>query len=119
MSGKLFIITGPMFSGKTTYLINKSLDLESKLIINSALDVRYTSNMIASHEGIHVSCNSFDRLSKIKSLENYKTVKNILIDEAQFFTDLKEIVLDMVNSDASIAGCFTIPTNVKRKSKMI
>jgi thymidine kinase len=110
MSGKLFIITGPMFSGKTTYLINKSLNIENKLLINSALDVRYKSNMISSHEGIHISCNSLDKLSKIKNLENYKTVKNIFIDEAQFFADLKDIVLDMVNSDKKciyIAGLTT------------
>ena len=70
--GYLNIILGPMFSGKTTYLINaynnNINDNISTLAINHALDDRYGNGKIVSHDGNSIPCTDMSKLSEI-----YKT----------------------------------------------
>ena len=54
----LTIITGPMFSGKSSYLVKKinELTLQNKktFVINHILDKRYNNNMcISTHNGLN------------------------------------------------------------------
>jgi thymidine kinase len=118
----LELIIGPMFSGKTSYL----LDVYKKCklcnipiaVINHSSDDRYTNNnnVLSTHDKIMVPCiltKSLQELWNYDSLEeNYNTlsenhifVRNanvILINEGQFFEDLYPCVLDMLREKKQV-----------------
>lgn len=102
------IIIGPMFSGKTTKLINYYNDYvikygqETCLAINYKMDKRYTNETkIVSHDGLNIECfDAIDLDTFIKNLLNdniFSKVKYIFINEAQFFSNLKNIILFIKN----------------------
>ena len=98
MSGYLEVIVGPMFSGKTSYLIdvykNHQGSSQTLKVINYSLDTRYDSEMLSSHDLVKIPC------CFTASLENeYESCKEsdiILINEGQFFPDLKKYVFALV-----------------------
>ena len=100
MEPRLSIVIGPMFSGKSSYLItniNKCLEDNKKMIvINHNIDKRYNDvNHLTNHNKISVDCISFHLISDLFSYCKNKNIDlneidNIFIDESQFFTDLEE-----------------------------
>lgn len=117
MTTELNLILGPMFAGKSSFLINKANDLLNSgvniseiLLINHSSDARYDTDTICSHNGNKISALSLDNLHNLVSniLNNnssvtqehtiqyknikYKEIKYIFIDEGQFFNDLYESV---------------------------
>jgi thymidine kinase len=123
-SGYLELIIGPMFSSKTTTL----LEIYKKCIfcnipvsiINHTIDTRYHDTLLSSHDKITAPCLQANKLSDIwtsngwiesgKYSDNYanKLLRNaevILINEGQFFTDLYEIVIDMLKHKKKIYIC--------------
>jgi len=124
--GYLEIILGPMFSSKTTTLLEiykhcKFCDIPV-IIINHSLDTRYNDTMVSSHDKIMAPCiqtsllgdvwtnvddgidNSIsnDKDCKINQVRNSKV---ILINEGQFFSDLYDIVKDMINCGKKVYIC--------------
>ena len=65
--GRIDLITGCMFSGKSTEiirLINRYKALDKKiLIINHSNDTRYQQNSISTHSNINISCFSTDNIN--------------------------------------------------------
>ena len=60
MNSDLKIIVGPMFSGKTTYLIkqweiNKLKNIPT-LVINYSEDNRYSKTNLSSHDKVEIPC---------------------------------------------------------------
>jgi len=125
MSGYLELIVGPMFSGKTTRLLDiyeKYKDTNSVLVINYADDTRYNdatptseenfaSDSFASgslaltngsfaltHDKKKIPCISLHNISEIWKLNSDHPAEIILINEGQFFDDLVDCVLDMVEN---------------------
>jgi thymidine kinase len=97
MSGRLEIIVGNMFSGKSTELIRrinvtKSIDKKC-LVINYIHDNRYDNNSVATHDNNKINCLKVNKLSDV-NVENYDA---IFIDEGQFFTDLLDAVTHWVD----------------------
>lgn len=104
-NGYLEIILGPMFSGKTSKLIEiykqyRFCEIDV-LVVNHAEDIRYSSHSMNTHDNIAIDCISIDN---IRSLINEKidifTSKKplaVLINEGQFFNDLYTSVYEMVN----------------------
>jgi len=115
----LHMILGPMFSGKSTALINKTNELlqngvsnDEILLINHKFDNRYCNySSICTHDGIKLSSIALTNLSKLitynsDSIDNNNKfinafsneyfddnkIKYILIDEGQFFNDLYDVV---------------------------
>lgn len=102
------MILGPMFSGKSTKLIeiynsyvdNVSYDstsitsslCSSRLIINHSSDTRYGVSEIVTHDKIKVPCLSINDLSDLFAHVNIHDYTHIFIDEGQFFMDLLKIV---------------------------
>tara|TARA_B110001450_G_scaffold256463_1_gene287081 strand:- start:10300 stop:10932 length:633 start_codon:yes stop_codon:yes gene_type:complete len=119
-NGALTIITGPMFSGKTTALINfynkinnwsvpihnnqKSNVKKRAIVLNHNLDVRYSTTGLVNHNQSKVPCLFIENLKQFSDLENKETTQQfidadfILINECQFFTDIKEWVFIAVNN---------------------
>lgn len=101
--GYLKMIIGPMFSGKSTEIIRqiRLLRCISKklLIIKPIIDIRYDNNKIVSHNYEGESCISIKTLKEIEESKEIilQTYDTIIIDEAQFFSDLKECVIKWVD----------------------
>uniref|UniRef100_A0A6C0I8Q8 thymidine kinase n=1 Tax=viral metagenome TaxID=1070528 RepID=A0A6C0I8Q8_9ZZZZ len=99
MQGKLELIIGNMFSGKSTELIRrinttKSIN-KNILVINYSLDNRYSSqNEISTHDLQKMKCL---KVSFIKdSFDLVNDYDSIFIDEGQFFPDLYDSVIMLV-----------------------
>ena len=120
----LELIIGPMFSGKTSYL----LDVYKKCklcnipiaVINHSSDNRYTNNnSLSTHDKLMVPCILTKSLMELwnydKLEENYSekssdhmSIRNanvILINEGQFFDDLYPCVIDMLNEKKQVYIC--------------
>lgn len=103
--GYLSIRFGPMFSGKTSYLLNELNNLfyvqnNGVLYINFNGDTR-TDDVFSTHNSITgnignitgIKINKIEELLNPKILENYNIIG---IDEAQFFDDLLINVVKLV-----------------------
>lgn len=95
-AGYLELIVGPMFSGKTTRLIEhyKAYKFIGKkiVVINYELDVRYSNVALSSHDRIEIPC----IFSKTLDYSLWQDADIILINEGQFFEDLMTSVLTMI-----------------------
>lgn len=108
MVNTLDVVMGPMFSGKTTYILKKIDQIEDSkstdyILIKPKIDNRYEDSdstkidYITSHDKRRKECTSLENLieiieevkSNLKSVSMTK-IENfyIIIDEAQFFNDL-------------------------------
>lgn len=95
MPGKLELIIGPMFSGKSTELIRRIRLLQKinrkVLVVKPTIDSRYVVDKVTTHNFESVECMILDRLSDINNIIcDYHT---IVIDEGQFFSDLNSTVI--------------------------
>ena len=107
MEPRLSIVIGPMFSGKSSYLIehiNKALKNDKKIIvINHTIDKRYNDvNHITNHNKVSIDCISLYSISNLFSHcinENIdlNTIDYLFIDESQFFDDLEENIKLMIH----------------------
>ena len=96
MSGRIEIILGCMFSGKSSELLRrvsryKAVNIPT-VIINSMLDSRCEDNMIKTHSNQTHKAIKIDKLMSFTEDPDFLKMKVIGIDEAQFFPDLIEFV---------------------------
>jgi len=98
-SGYLEIILGPMFSGKTTQLIQyykKNTYIgKTVCVINYSDDTRYHDAMLSTHDKIMIPCIFSKKLGDVDA-HVVSTADVIIINEGQFFEDLFEFVIAMV-----------------------
>lgn len=100
----LEIILGPMFAGKTSRLIeiynNCRLENISIYVINHSLDKRYSEDQLSTHDQRCIPAINTEKLEDLFLNEINKTQilssKVILINEGQFFPDLKDFVVKLV-----------------------
>ena len=116
--GSLELILGPMFSGKTKLLISRYYEISNNknnfiITINYYKDTRYSVDSIVSHDGESIPAINISLLSIINSLFeifNSSEINNfnyIFINEGQFFPDLKESVITLIeryNKNVVICG---------------
>jgi len=123
-SGYLEIIIGPMFASKTSTLLEiykqcKFCNIPVS-IINHTSDKRYHDTMISTHDKIMAPCLQANKLKDIWTNQGFIESKNnsdnyahnllrssdvILINEGQFFSDLYEVVIDMLKFKKKIYIC--------------
>jgi len=106
--GYLKITLGPMWSGKTSTLVDKFKQCQlcdiPILAINYILDTRYGDSVISTHDERKIPCKMANKLSDISDIcnheikDDFKRAKVILINEAQFFTDIKDWVICAVET---------------------
>ena len=109
-SGRIDIIIGSMFSGKSTELIRRinryKVLNKSILVINHKLDKRYSENSISTHSNMNLECISLDNLEDIKLnqtyIKEYDVCDVLVIEEAQFFKDLYDFVVNAADNDNKI-----------------
>ena len=130
-SGYLEIIKGPMFSGKTTRIMDiykkySFCDIKT-MVINYAKDERYSVNMLSSHDKIMIPCIKSLTLNDVVNIIDASAVataslpasvsgkyavefleaKAILINEGQFFPDIVEwvrIAVEKYHKNVYICG---------------
>jgi thymidine kinase len=87
--GKIEIITGPMFSGKTSSLIRMiirfKLSKRGYVLFKPKMDDRYSNDEVVSHDQNSLSAVCIETSADIlKFCEENQEIKNIGIDEIQF-----------------------------------
>ena len=94
----LELIIGPMFSGKTSRLIDvykKAKFCDKKiLVVNYTLDQRYSKTELSNHDKIMIPCTQTTNLNTLYNIDtktgtiNLSNLEIILINEGQFFDNL-------------------------------
>ncbi|HCL98309.1 MAG TPA: thymidine kinase [Fervidobacterium sp.] len=100
--GKLTVITGPMYSGKTTELLNFAeiyeLGRKKIKIFKPQIDVRYSADDVVTHKLFKMPATVVKNLDEMETI--YKNLDEkpdaIFIDEVHFFeNDITYLVKDM------------------------
>jgi|TARA_B110000967_G_scaffold8110_1_gene8152 thymidine kinase len=101
--GSLHLFIGPMYAGKTSKLIDVYEDCieneEKCVILTHSTETRYSIDKLSTHDQKKVTCFKYESIMEFmnEQKETIKQSNTILIDESQFFLDLK-IVLRLVNT---------------------
>ena len=120
-SGYLEIILGSMYSGKSTRLVEiykkcKFCNI-SVTVINHTIDNRYDDKLLSTHDKVKIPCIKSERLSdvwteddlnnntRIQEKNKVRSSDVILINEGQFFEDLYEVVVEMLNNNKKVYIC--------------
>ena len=117
----LHLIFGSMYAGKTTEIIRRIKRYQSinkrVLVINSQLDDRYfNGNSIISHDGNACRCVKAKTLFDIDQKMCLITdIDVVIIDEAQFFPDLKKYVLKFCEEYKKIIVVAGLISDYERK----
>jgi len=105
--GRIEVITGPMFSGKSEELVRRALRLiyaKKKVIaFHHALDKRFGSKKIVSRSGFELESYPVSRFDFESIWDLAKEYDAVLVDEAQFF------------DEALVETCL----NLRRRSKIV
>lgn len=125
-AGYLELILGPMFSGKTSRLVEIYKQCKfcniSVTVINHTIDNRYDDELLSTHDKVKIPCIKTERLSDVWTnsidieedlntspcvQDKFKVGKSdvILINEGQFFEDLYEVVVEMLKRDKKVYIC--------------
>ena len=125
MSGELDIYIGCMFSGKSTELQRhvRRLDVIKApyIIFNHSIDTRYGSNVQCTHNKEKITCTSLSHLNDIflkenpEILETYNRSNYVFIEEAQFFGDLFDFVINAVNRDGKKVHLYGLDGDYKQE----
>lgn len=97
----LQVITGCMFSGKTTELLRLYRESEeAKVLVNHSKDSRYSAHSdVTSHDLNTERSLALENLETLRREAVYVSASRIFIDEAQFFSNLYDTVKLMVDED--------------------
>jgi thymidine kinase len=125
-AGYLELILGPMFSGKTSRLVEIYKQCKfcniSVTVINHTIDNRYDEELLSTHDKVKIPCMKTERLldlwcesidleedieiiPRINDKVKIRTSEVILINEGQFFPDLEEFVRLLLNDGKKIYIC--------------
>lgn len=86
--GKIEVLVGPMFAGKTTSLIKRTKELESQgkkvKVFKHLIDNRYQENSICTHDKESLKAYNIKDLKEIDT----KDIDVIVLDEFHFFPSI-------------------------------
>lgn len=110
--GKLTLVCGPMYAGKTSHLISTYEKHKAHaIVINYCDDNRYSETMLSTHDKLMIPCIKVRNLADIENMLEIllfkDLIKTIFIDEAQFYSDLVPQVLKFLevwNKDVFVYG---------------
>lgn len=100
-SGYLELVIGPMFSGKTSHLVDIYKQCTfcniSVVVINHVFDNRYHEELLSTHDQRMIPCLKASSLMSLwEKSEELQAAHTVLINEGQFFPDLFETVEAML-----------------------
>jgi thymidine kinase len=82
MYGRLTVVTGPMFSGKTSHIIGAVASRSDAIVFKPRMDTRYSGNEVVTHTGNRVAAIPVSLPDDLFPAEDHKF---ICLDEIQFF----------------------------------
>ena len=99
--GRLEVITGPMFCGKTDELLRRlrraSIAKQKIQVFKPGFDIRYSNEKVTSHAGNEYNAHPVDNITEIH-IHLLDDVTVVAIDEAQFFgEEIIQVVQDLVD----------------------
>ena len=124
MVGYLELFIGPMFSGKTSKLLEiYKQNIFCKIpiiVINHSSDIRYHKTDLSTHDKIMIPCVQTTHLLDIWNYDNledpidedlmnihfqFREAKVVLINEGQFFPDLIQCVEELLKENKKLFIC--------------
>lgn len=97
-SGRLDVITGSMFSGKTRLLIDRLRAGESAghrvIALKHAIDVRYAVDALVTHDGVQYPATCLTQACEIENVSRNADI--LAVEEAHFWDDRLAEVVDRV-----------------------
>jgi thymidine kinase len=117
----LKVILGPMFAGKSSTALQMIRSITSLGIvpfsITSCIDTRYdpSAKSICTHSGDSEPAVGVHLLSSVLDLPSYKEALYVIIEEGQFFPDLHDTVLRMVEEHGKHVTVFGLDGDSERK----
>jgi len=117
---RLDIHIGPMFAGKSSSIIGilrRHAFIQRRTIcFTSSLDKRYTSEgRIVSHDQEYFPAKALSTLLPELATEEFRNTDCIVVEEAQFFPDLKEFVLTAVEKHNKHVICVGLDGDAERR----
>lgn len=116
-TGYLEIIIGPMFSGKTSKLLEIYKQYAycnvATFVINHSMDTRYHETKMSTHNKEMIPCNQCNTLYSLLEPSsgpgdppmNLDACSVVLINEAQFFPDLHDFVTMLLSKGKKVYLC--------------
>jgi thymidine kinase len=105
----LKVIVGPMWSGKSTEVINiykhNRIAQITTLIVNHEEDKRYHSEKLSTHDKIMIPCVRYSELAELLNHKDLANFRCVVIDEAQFFDNLKSVVEKLLEMNKFVYVC--------------
>ena len=98
----LELIIGPMFAGKSSTILQRVKRAEvigiKTFIVTSVIDTRYNTNtnLVKTHDRQIVDAVGLEDIKEITRFAAFCSAKLIIIEEAQFFSGLYEMVKNLV-----------------------
>ena len=100
----LELIIGPMFSGKTSRLVDIYKQCQfcniPVSVVNHSIDTRYHDTMLSTHDKVMIPCIKAKCITDI--LDTLATSQVIIINEGQFFDDLYTTVVSLLSQGKKI-----------------
>ena len=119
-TGYLELFIGSMYSGKSTRWVDIYTQCKfcniPVTVINHIIDKRYDNELLSTHDQVKIPCLQASELNDLwnnngyekKDLWAHNAVRDssvILINEGQFFPDLYDVVVDMLNCNKKVYIC--------------
>ena len=106
-NGKVNLILGPMYSGKTSELLRRYrryiIANKKCLLIKYSKDNRYSNNQVITHDDISYNAYNCSKLEEVNNIIDQYDV--ICVDEIQFFEDGHKYSDDWANSGKIVEVC--------------
>ncbi len=114
---ELNIYIGSMYAGKSSEIIKIVKTLQAVcvnyLVITHSLENRYDENYLSTHDNIKIPCEKLSKLKDIYKLLSFNESSVILIDEAQFFEDILDVI-NIVETHKKTVYVFGLDGDFKR-----
>lgn len=122
--GKLELVIGCMFSGKTTKIFELCKNITDKNIlgINYKENNRYDTNKLITHDRKQFHFTNEIQLNKLNELiineyyPYYTSSDIIVIDEVQFFSDAYNFITNAINKDNKHVICAGLNGDFNKKT---
>ncbi len=105
--GLLHIISGPMFSGKTSELIRlydrSGFAKQKSIIIKPSIDLRYSKEKVSTHNQDMRLCYVLNNINELTTIIEKELPENVFIDEAQFFdSNILDFITNLRNKNINV-----------------
>lgn len=115
----LDIVFGPMWAGKSSYIIGKIRRYRAigwnVLVLTNPLDNRYGSQVVSSHDKEQVTALAISDLTTVYNDSLYQNARLVIIEEAQFYKGLYDFVKCAVERDGKHVVCVGLDGDAERK----